>query len=61
MPIIVDDLVVFGTNQEEHDKQIRKLFERCQTMGIKLSPAKFEKGLHAITSWNTGSQAKALR
>lgn len=47
--IIVNDLVVFGTNQEEHAKRVRALLERCQTTGVKLNPAKFEMGLHAIT------------
>ena len=42
--IITDDLVVYGTNREEHN-----LLQKCQTIGVKLNPEKLEIDLDAIT------------
>ena len=47
--IIADDLVVYGTNREEHDRWLHNLLQKCQTIGVKLNPEKLEIGLHAIT------------
>ena len=46
---IADDLMVYGTNREEHDKRLHNLFQKCQTIGVKLNPEKLEIGLDAIT------------
>ena len=47
--IIADDLVVYGTNQEEHDRRLHNLFQKCQTIEVKLNPEKLEIGLDATT------------
>ena len=47
--IIADELVVYGTNREEHDRRLHNLLQKCQTIGIKLNPEKLEIGLDAIT------------
>ena len=47
--IIADDLVVYGTNREEHEWRLHNLLQKCQTVGVKLNPKKLEIGLDAIT------------
>jgi hypothetical protein len=39
---ISDDIVVFGRNQEEHDKRLCKLFERLKERNLTLNKAKCE-------------------
>ena len=34
--IIDDDLVVFGNNQDGHDKHFQSLLESCRSLGVKL-------------------------
>ena len=46
---IADDLVVYGTKREEHDRRLHNLLQKCQTIGVKLNPEKLEIGLDAIT------------
>ena len=47
--IIANDLVVYRTNREEHDRRLHNLFQKCQKIGVKLNPEKLEIGLDSIT------------
>ena len=47
--IIVDDLVIYGKDQEEHYRRLHKLLQKCQTIGVKINPEKLETGLDATT------------
>ena len=38
--IIMDDLLVWGETQEEHDMNLRKVFARAGEIGLKLNPSK---------------------
>ena len=38
--IIMDDLLVWGETQEEHDMNLRKVFARASEIGLKLNPSK---------------------
>ena len=46
--IIVDDILVHGTNPEEHDCQVRHLLERACRVGLKLNPKKSHIGLAEV-------------
>ena len=46
---IANELVVYGTNQEEHDRRLQELLQKCRKIGVKLNPEKLEIGLDAIT------------
>ena len=37
---VADNLVVFGRDEEDHDKKLRLLFQRCRKTGMKLSRKK---------------------
>jgi len=37
---IADDIVVFGTTSEEHDRNMHGMLRRCQDTGLKLNPDK---------------------
>ena len=36
----IDDIVVYGTTQEEHHRRLRDVLDRCQESGFRLKPAK---------------------
>jgi len=38
---IADDIVVFGTTSDEHDRNMHGMLRRCQDTGLKLKPDKF--------------------
>ena len=47
--IVADDIVIHASTQAEHDEYLRALLQRCQEIGIKLNPAKFETSLSCLT------------
>ena len=38
---IADDIIVFGTTSEEHDRNMHGMLRQCQDTGLKLNPDKF--------------------
>ena len=38
--IIVDDILVFGKDQEEHDRNLKLVLDRARQVNLKLNPAK---------------------
>lgn len=36
----MDDIIVYGATQEEHDRRVRQVLERCRDSGLKLNRAK---------------------
>ncbi len=38
--IVVDDLLIHGRTQEEHDKRLRQVLERAREINLKLNPSK---------------------
>ena len=45
---ISDDIVVFGRNEEEHDRNMHLMMKRCQATGLKLNPEKCRVKQHEI-------------
>ena len=39
---IADDLLIFGSTIEEHDKNLLAALERCKEIGLTLNPRKFK-------------------
>ena len=39
---IADDLLIFGSTIEEHDKNLLAVLDRCQKIGLTLNPRKFK-------------------
>ena len=39
---IVDDILVWGENDEQHDCRVRQMLQRCRQMNFKLNKSKFE-------------------
>jgi len=37
---IADDIVLYGKSEEEHDKHMHEMMNRCASMGLKLNPDK---------------------
>ena len=37
---IADDIVIYGTTEEEHDQHLHDMMARCQSTGLKLNPEK---------------------
>ena len=54
---IADDIIVFGSTQSEHDKNLRKLKVRCRQFGLTLNPDKismpevkfYRRSQHSVT------------
>jgi hypothetical protein len=42
---IVDDILVLGCTQEEHDNNLRAVLERSREKGVKLNEDKLEVGV----------------
>ena len=38
--IIIDDILVWGTNDDDHDKKLKVVLERCREVNLKLNPKK---------------------
>ena len=38
---ITDDIVVFGKNKEDHDKNLREVFKRLSDAGLTLKKSKY--------------------
>ena len=47
--VIADDVVIFGRDQEEHDRRLDLFLERCRATGVRLNREKLEMSLDAIT------------
>ena len=45
---VADDVIIYGSNQEEHDKNLRGLLARCQLHGIKLNNDKCQLNVPEI-------------
>ena len=45
---IADDLVVYGSTQEEHDTRLLQLLKKCRKSGVKLNPRKCKISLPEI-------------
>ena len=41
--IIVDDILIWGSTEEEHDANLRKVLERARQIGLKLNFSKYQK------------------
>jgi hypothetical protein len=44
----IDDVLVWGTTQEEHDQRLRKVLERCEQEKLKLNREKCKVSIHEI-------------
>ena len=38
----MDDVLIFGNNQAEHDERIEKVLKRIESVGVMLNPDKCE-------------------
>jgi hypothetical protein len=45
---IVDDILVLGCTQEEHDNNLRAVLERSREKGVKLNEDKLEVGVSEL-------------
>ena len=45
---IADDVIIHGSNQEEHDARLSSFLSRCNEMGIMLNKQKFEHATDSI-------------
>ena len=46
---IVDDILIYGSTREEHDRNLRKVLETSRKKGIKLNRDKLEVGVTEVT------------
>jgi hypothetical protein len=46
---IVDDILVWGENDEQHDCRVRQMLQRCRQMNFKLNKSKFELRAPEVT------------
>ena len=46
---IIDDLLVWGSSKEEHDKNVRKVLERTREVGIKWNAEKCVSGATEVS------------
>ena len=38
--LIVDDILVWGSDEQDHDRKLKKVLDRCSEIGMKLNPKK---------------------
>ena len=55
--VIADDILVFGSGEtdeeayQDHDKNLRRLMERCKEKGLRLNPDKIQHGPLDYSKW----------
>mgnify|MGYP001557088947 CR=1 FL=1 len=47
--VIVDDLLIWGSTKEEHDKRLRSVLERAREQGLRFNPEKSQVCLSSVT------------
>lgn len=47
--LFIDDLLIYGKTQEEHDQILKKVLDRCREINLKLNKNKCKFGLKEIT------------
>ena len=40
--IVVENILVYGRNQDEHDNNLNKVLDRARQLNLKLNPQKFK-------------------
>ncbi len=58
---IVDDILIWGRDRQEHDKNLQQCLKRCREIGIKLNPDKTEIGLTEIQYFGHVLSADGLK
>ena len=38
--LIVDDILVWGSDEQDHDRKLNKVLDRCSEIGMKVNPKK---------------------
>jgi hypothetical protein len=46
--VIMDDILVHATNQEDHDKRLKALLDRCRERGLKLNEKKSQIAVREV-------------
>jgi hypothetical protein len=46
--VIMDDILVHATNQEDHDKRLKALLDRCRERALKLNEKKSQKAVREV-------------
>ena len=57
---IADDIIVYGSNEEEHDARMKKFLERCTQEGIRLNKDKTKLKVDSITFMGHRITSKGL-
>jgi hypothetical protein len=47
--VIVDDLLIWGTDTKDHDRKLIEILNRCRKVGIKLNSKKLRVGVDEVT------------
>lgn len=65
--VYLDDILIYGKNQEEHDKRLEQVFTRIHKAGLKINPEKCEfhkKELlflgHTVNEWGIQTNKKKI-
>ena len=46
--IVVDDILVYGRSQDEHDKNLKKVLDRARQLNLKLNPQKCKFNVNKV-------------
>ena len=57
----MDDIIVWGSNKEEHDKRLEKVMETAQRVGLKLQKGKCEIAVPELTFSGDKISARGLK
>ena len=57
----MDDIIVWGSNKEEHDKRLEKVVETAQRVGLKVQKEKFEIAVPTLTFLGDKISASGLK
>ena len=47
--VVVDDLLVWGLNRQDHDRKLLEVLKRARQLGLKLNKEKLEVGARSVS------------
>jgi hypothetical protein len=59
--IFIDDLIVYGTTEDEHDSRLKQVLDRCREINLKLNPQKMRFKCDEVTYLGHVISAEGLK
>ena len=54
----IDDIIVYGTTKQQHDRNLKQVIQTLQSRGVKLNESKCEFGTEKLVFWDMSLEKK---